>query len=115
MTLFYCLLDLSCGESYVISLYFVSYTIGVSVCPVCCLFVNCLGKQFAMCLGVVAILFLNVMEYLVCVVVLCWIERVWSSKECTCCAFDPSVHLSVPSISFVCVFVCRKLSPHLRV
>ena len=29
---------------------------------VCCVFVNCLVKQFAMCLGVVAILLLNVME-----------------------------------------------------
>ena len=44
---------------------------------------------------------------------LCWIDRVWSSTECACCACDPSVHLSVPSICFVCVFVCRKLSPHL--
>ena len=44
--------------------------------------------------------------------VLCWIDRVWSSIECACCACDPSVHLSVPSICFVCVFVCRKLSPH---
>ena len=47
--------------------------------------------------------------------VLCWIDRVWSSKECACCACDPSVHLIVPSIGFVCVFVYRKLSPHLRV
>ena len=31
---------------------------------------------------------------------LCWIHRVWSSKECAC---DPSVHLSVPSIGFVYV------------
>ena len=31
------------------------------------------------------------------------------------CACDLSVHLSVPSICFVCVFVCRKLFPHLRV
>ena len=37
------------------------------------------------------------------------------SKECVCCACYPSVHLSVPSIGFVYVFVCRKLSPHLRV
>ena len=29
---------------------------------VCCVFVNCLVKQFAMCLGVVAILLLNVMD-----------------------------------------------------
>ena len=30
------------------------------------------------------------------------------------CACDPSVHLSVPSICFVYVFVCRMLSTHLR-
>ena len=30
-------------------------------------------------------------------------------------ACDPSVHLSVPSICFICVFVCRKLFPHSRV
>ena len=47
--------------------------------------------------------------------VLCWIDRVWSSQECACCACDPSMHLSVPSIGFVYVFVCRKLSTHLRV
>ena len=46
---------------------------------------------------------------------LCWIDRVWSSKECACCACDPSVYLSVPNIGFVYVCVCRKLSPHLRV
>ena len=40
------------------------------------------------------------------------IDRVWSSKECACCACDPSVHISVPSIGYV--FVCRKLSPHLK-
>ena len=33
-----------------------------SVCLVCCVFVNCLVKQFAMCLGVVTISLLNVME-----------------------------------------------------
>ena len=37
-------------------------SVNVSVCFVCMkVFVNCLGKQFAMCLGVVAILLLNVM------------------------------------------------------
>ena len=45
-----------------------------------------------------------------------WVEvevlRVWSSKECAC---DTSVHLSGPYIGFVYVFICRKLSPHLRV
>ena len=41
----------------------------MSICFVCCVFVNCLVKQFAMCLGVVAILLLNVMEvFSVCVV-----------------------------------------------
>ena len=49
--MFYCLLNLSCGECYVISLYFVCCSVGVSVCLVCCVFVNCL----------VAILLLNVM------------------------------------------------------
>ena len=43
----------------------------------------------------------------------CWIDHVWSSKDCVCCAYDPSVHLSVPYIGFV--FVCWKLYPHLRV
>ena len=104
---------MGCGEYYVISLYFVRCSFGVSVCIVCCVFVNCLVKQFAMCLGVVAILLLNVMD--VWVQVVCWIDCVWSSKECACCACDPSVYLSIPSIGFVCVFVCRKLSPHLRV
>ena len=45
--------------------------------------------------------------------VLCLIDRVWSSKECVCCACDPSVHLDVPSIGFPCL--CQKLSPHLGV
>ena len=76
---------------------------------VCCVFVNCLLNQFAICLVVVVILLL---KCLVCVDVLCWIDRVWSSTECAC---DPSVHLSVPSIGFVYVFVCRKLTSHLRV
>ena len=49
------------------------------------------------------------------VVVLCCIDHVLSSKECVCCACDPNERLSAPSICFVCVFVCRKLSPHLGV
>ena len=62
-TLFYCLLDLSCGECDVISLYFMCCSvINDSVCLVCCVFVNCLVKQLAICLGVVVILLLNVME-----------------------------------------------------
>ena len=46
---------------------------------------------------------------------LCWIDHVWSSKECVCCACDPNERLSAPSICCVCVFVCRKLSSHLGV
>ena len=37
-------------------------SVNVSVCFVCCVFVNCLVKQFAMCLGVVAILLLNIIS-----------------------------------------------------
>ena len=47
--------------------------------------------------------------------VFCWKDSVWSSKECACFVCDPSAHLSVPSIDFVYVFVCRKLSLHIRV
>ena len=36
-------------------------------------------------------------------------------KVCVCCVCDPNERLSAPSICFVCVFVCRKLSPHLEV
>ena len=76
------------------------------LCVACLtVFVNCLVKQFAMCLGMVTVLLLKVMDgFSVCVVVLCWIDRVWSSTECACCACDPSVHLRVSSICFVCVF-----------
>ena len=47
--------------------------------------------------------------------VLYWIDHVWSSIECVCCTCGPSEHLDAPSICSVCVFVCRKLSPHLGV
>ena len=36
---------------------------------------------------------------------LCSIDGVWSSNECACCAYDSSVHLSVPSIVF-CLCFC---------
>ena len=32
-----------------------------------------------------------------------------------CCFCDPSVNIDSPPIWFVCVCVCRKLPPHLRV
>ena len=78
-------------------------------------FVNWLVKQFAIFLGVVVIVLLNVMEVLSVGEVLCWIYHVLSSKECVYCACDPSVHLDSPSIGFACVCVCRKLSLNLRV
>ena len=74
------------------------------------LFVVCVDsvtKQFAICLGEVVILLLNVTELFNVVYVLCWIDRVWCSKEFVCVACDPSVHPSVPAIGFVYVFVCR--------
>ena len=69
-------------------------------------------KQFAICLGVFVILLLNVMELLLWLVVLYWIDHVWSSIELVCC---PSERLDTPSICFVCTFIYRKLSPHLGV
>ena len=35
--------------------------------------------------------------------VLYWIDHVWSSIECVCCACGPSERLGGPSINFVCV------------
>ena len=55
-SLFYSLLDLRSSECDVVSLYVVCCSVNVSVCFMCCVFVNCLVKQFAMCLGIVAIL-----------------------------------------------------------
>ena len=64
------------------------------LCVACLtVFVNCLVKQFAMC----------------------WIYHGLPSKECVCCACDLNERLSAPSICFVCIFVCRKLSPYLGV
>ena len=42
--------------------------------------------------------------------VFCWIDRVWSSKECVCCGCDPSVHLDVPSIDSVYVCMLEVIS-----
>ena len=47
--------------------------------------------------------------------VLYWIDHVWSSKEYVCCACDSSERPDAPSICFVCVLVCRKLSSQLGV
>ena len=85
-------------------------------CMLCVALLRCLFVLCVACLGVVAILLFNVMKvFSVCVVVLCCIDHVWSSKECVCSTCDPNERLSAPSICFVCVFVCRKLSAHLGV
>ena len=64
------------------------------LCVACLtVFVNCLAKQFAMCVGVVAILLLNVMDVFSVCVVLCWLYHVWSSKECVCVV--PVIPMSV--------------------
>ena len=55
---------MSCDECDVISLYFMCCSFNGSVSLVCCVFVNYLVKQFAICLGVVVTLLLNVMEVL---------------------------------------------------
>ena len=47
-----------------------------------------------------------------CVVVLCWIDHVWPSKECVCCACDPNERLSVPSI---CLFVFLNVGSYLLI
>ena len=44
-----------------------------------------------------------------------WLEVLYSSIECVCYACGPSERIDAPSICFICVFVCRKLSPHLEV
>ena len=99
--MFYYLLDLRSGECDVVSLYVLCCSVNGSVCFV---------KQFAICLDVCAILLLNVMD-LLSVKVLYWIDHVWSSKECMCCACDTSERLDAPSIcSFVVFFMSEVIS-----
>ena len=47
-----------------IALYVLCYPFNGSVCFVCCVYVNCLVKQFAICWDGFVILLLNVMELL---------------------------------------------------
>ena len=78
------------------------------------IFVNYFTKQFAICLGVVVILLLDVMALfnMVGCALLCIPCMVFQR---VCCVCNLSVRLDAPSICFVCIFVCRKLSPRLRV
>ena len=100
-TLFYSLLDLRSSECDVVSLYVVCCSVNVScvfvsVCELfgcgCCFVVECYGSVFV---GRGALLDRPCMVF----------QRL--------CALCPNERLSAPSICFVCVFVCRKLSLHL--
>ena len=65
--MFYCLLDLRSSECDVVSLYVLCCSVNGSDgwCVACLtVFVNCLVIQFAICLGVFAMLLLNVMDLL---------------------------------------------------
>ena len=78
-------------------------------------FVNCLVKQFAICLGVVAILLLNISEVF-CVDGCVLLDRPCKVFQRMCVLYMRSQCVCRgPFIGFVYVFVCRKLSPHLRV
>ena len=71
-----------------------------------------------MCLGVVTVLLLNVMEvFSVCGGALLDISYIMYGlpNKCVCCACNPSERMGAPSICFVCIFVCRNLSPHFGV
>ena len=80
----------------VVSLYVVCCSVNVSVCFVCCV------------LDSVCELFGEIIRNV------CGCSC-YFVVECVCCACDPNERLSAPSICFVCVFVCRKLSLHLGV
>ena len=103
--LFYCRLDLCCGERYVGCLQFECVPIYVSVC-----FVRFIvGELFVECLcslcGKVNVFSLKVMVLFLGCVFCCWLVRVLSSKQYVSCVCDPSVCLGVPSICQICVFV----------
>ena len=85
------------------------------LCVACLtVFVSCWVKQFAMCLGVVAFLLLNVMDvFSVCGGALmdrpCMVfQRVC---VCVCCACDPNDRLSAPFHMFcLCFFMSEVIS-----
>ena len=98
-SLFYCLLDLICSECDVMSFFCVALLMYLFVLCAACLtvFVNWL----------VAILLLNVMDV--------FSVGGGALLDIPCMVFHRMCVLRLWSICFVCVFVCRKLSPHLRV
>ena len=62
--LFYCYLDLCCGECYVGCLQFECVPIYVSVC----FMFDCVGELFAICVGEVSVFSLKVMVLFLCCV-----------------------------------------------
>ena len=44
-----------------------------------------------------------------------WIDHVWSSIECVCCACGPSERLDAPSICFVCVSFMSEVISSFRI
>ena len=86
---------------------------GFVLCVACLtVFVNCLVKQFEICLGVFVILLLNVMELLSVVGGGLLDRPLSSSKECVCCACGPSGRLDAPSI---CLFVILYVGSYLLI
>ena len=110
---FFCLLDLRSGECNVVSMYGLCYPVNGSVCFVCCVFVNMLVKQFAICLGVFVILLLNVMDFL-SVVAGALLDRpcMVFHRMCVLCLWSQLASRCSFYIFCLC-FLCRKLSPHL--
>ena len=110
-------MDLRSGECNVVSLYVLCCPVNGSVCSVCCVFVNCLVKQFAICLGVFAILLLKVGVVVCGMLFLCVILHTMSSGKSLqlLCIFPfGMVCLSAISMMFVkillavCILVCAK-------
>ena len=69
-------------------------------------FVNCSVKQFAICLGVVVMLLLNLV-ILFSVIECALLDRpcMVFQRVCVWCACDACMRLDVPSICFVCAYV----------
>ena len=112
MSYYFCFVLLPLGRvmlypcTFCVALLMDLFVLCVACLPV---FVNCLVKQFAIRSGVFAILLLNDCYGLVkC----CW--RCSIPKNVCVVPVIPEC-LDAPSICIVCVFVCRKLSPHLAV
>ena len=79
------------------------------VCLVCCVFdsvCELFGETIRNVLVWLLFCCLILSKCLVWVEVHCWIDRVWSSKLCACCACDPSVHLSKCSFHRFCLCFC---------